>query len=73
MCNLNTSKLEKSFKVDQGVKELVDKFNLISCSGFHDKKIKLWNISDYECIKEFFGHSNSIYNLQLSLDWKSFV
>lgn len=30
--------------------------------------IRLWNVDTYECLREFFGHSNYIYSIALLSD-----
>jgi len=40
-----------------------DKTALISCSG--DKTIKIWNLSNYTCIKTLEGHSRYVRNILL--------
>jgi len=40
-----------------------DKTTLFSCS--YDKTIKIWNLSDYTCIKTLEGHSDRVWNILL--------
>jgi len=40
-----------------------DNTTLISCSG--DKTIKIWNLSNYTCIKSLEGHSDWVRNILL--------
>ena len=45
----------------------VDNLRLISCSSQQDKKIKIWNLDTFECIKALEGHSHSVFYLELTL------
>jgi WD40 repeat protein len=46
---------------------------LILASSSGDKTIKIWNILTGECQKTFFGHSDSVNSLIISLDGVSCV
>ena len=47
---------------------LADQSKLISCSGERDTKIKIWNLTTFECIKVIERHSTMILYLELNTD-----
>ena len=40
---------------------------LVSCSGFKDKTIKIWNSKTFELIKELAAHTNAIFHIDISI------
>ncbi len=47
---------------------LVDETKLISCGGHLDKKIKIWNLDIFECLRVLEGHLGAVYNLELTTE-----
>ena len=45
---------------------LGEKNKLISCSGFYDKKIKVWNLDTFKCIQVFKGHTEKVLCLDVT-------
>ena len=59
----------KSFKAHDKwiqVLKLFEYTKLISCSGYNDNKIKIWNIETFECVKVIESYLNTIFNLELT-------
>ena len=71
--NLNNSTKVKTFKAhDDWIPCLLltgdDQSKLISCSGEGDTRIKIWNLTTFECIKVIECHSTMILYLELNTD-----
>ena len=47
---------------------LVDKTKLISCGEEEDKKIKIWNLDTFECLRVLEGHSDIVVYLDLTTE-----
>lgn len=48
----------------------IDPLNRLLVAGYSDHKIRIFNLDEYQIIKEIQGHSNSIFTLCFSNDYK---